>query len=104
MWPSTHRGALLLTPTVSWVKDKKRSDETDNTTHDRFLAPGKKKKTNAIYCISLSRLNPDLVRLCFLLDPHPGVMETKQEKHKRCDGLIVMWGTRENEGPPLKTN
>lgn len=62
------------------------------------------KNKNTIYCISLSWLNPDLVILCFLLDLHPGVMETKQEKHKRCDGPIVMWRTRENEGLLLKTN
>lgn len=61
------------------------------------------KNKNTIYCIfSLSRLNSDLVTLCFLLHLHPGVMETKQEKHKRCDGPIVMWGTGENEGPLLK--
>lgn len=62
------------------------------------------KNKYTIYCISLSRLNPDLVILCFLLDLHPGVMETKQEQHKRCDGPIVTRRTRENEGLLLKTN
>lgn len=76
------------------------------TAQPRGQLSGSGWKTRTTFTVLLvSRLSPDLFILCFLvLDLHPGVMETKQEKQKCVNKQIVIWRTRENERLLLKTN